>query len=138
MTADTAKYPLPLAAIDPKTVEITAFSGIGAISSPYYFDQFRLADASTAAPSDWRGGGAGGHLGRACGYGRAKHINVFKKHILNIGLQGDTGGKIVPTAVLCQTEPKTYIPMRLLPPTDPAWTPSMRGICCILEDIGHL
>ena len=90
MTADTAKYPPYLADIDPKSVEITAFSGIGAISTPYRLDRFRLAGAPSAVPSDWRGGDY-------CG---AKHINVFKKHILNIGLQRDTGGKIVPTEVL--------------------------------------
>jgi len=34
MPADTAKYLLSIADIDPKTVEITAFSAIGAIKFP--------------------------------------------------------------------------------------------------------
>jgi len=42
MTANTAKYLSSLADIGPKSVEITVFSGIGAISTPYR-NLFRLA-----------------------------------------------------------------------------------------------
>jgi len=65
MTANTAKYLPSIADIDPKNVEITAFSGIGAISTPYRFDQFRQA-----------GGVAGGHLGRVCDYAGVKYIRI--------------------------------------------------------------
>jgi len=52
MPATGAKYLLTLAAIDPKSAEITAFSGIGAISSPYRINRFRMAGAPSAATSE--------------------------------------------------------------------------------------
>ena len=42
MTADTAKYLPSIAAIGPKSVEITVFWGIGTVSTPYR-NLFRLA-----------------------------------------------------------------------------------------------
>jgi len=48
MTANTAKYLSSLADIGPKSAEITVFSGIGAISTPYR-NRFLLPGTSNSA-----------------------------------------------------------------------------------------
>ena len=53
MPADTAKYLLTIADLDPKNVEITVFSGVDAISAPYRFDvEFRMSGTTKVPPPD--------------------------------------------------------------------------------------
>jgi len=61
MSGNTAKYLLSIGNVESRNFEVTGFSGVDAISSPYWFDiEFRMSTNSKAAPPD------AGILDKAC------------------------------------------------------------------------